>query len=60
MEEVSDMFWTRQLIKKAEPLPDRHPGEPAKKVRILSDEEVRKEAARVYQKYKAVMHRLAQ
>jgi hypothetical protein len=60
MEEIDDIVVPNHLMKKAEPYPDRGPEDQPKKVQILSDQEVRKEAARVYEEYRAVMRRLGQ
>jgi hypothetical protein len=50
----------KQLIRKAQPLPNRKSGDQPKKVRTLSNDEARKETERVYQKYRPVMRKLAE
>jgi hypothetical protein len=60
MEESNDVVVTKQLKMKAEPFLDQRPEDQPKKVKILPDEDVRTEAARVYQEYRAVMRRLGQ
>jgi predicted restriction endonuclease len=60
MKEIEDILAARHLKKGAEAVPEQDPGDQPKKVRILRDEDVRKEAARVYQDYRVVMRKLRQ
>jgi hypothetical protein len=57
--QIFNVSLQKHLIKRAQPLPHRRPGDQPKKVRTLADSEVRKEVESVYQNYRAVMRNLA-